>query len=166
MMFQTTKRHATRHRVQSLTPLKSNKSHCPKKLSTLTIILLMLITLLIFSLYLSTQILPSNNPDIANNPINNPFWQNSNHQIPRIQSQNPSSNSDELATAIHKSLTLYINRPGHNDRVEYLIGFSANRITNPSDYQSLQPRNTQKLHMLHHLTCNKIITSTISLHIF
>eukprot|EP01084_Bolivina_argentea_P171177 296567_1 len=96
--------------------------------------------LILFSLYLSTQILPSN-PQYADYNPNHPslnFFetplseQSSNHKRLRKES------------TVEKSMDLYLNRVGHNDRVEYLIGFRGTRITDPTDYQSLQTRNTKK----------------------
>eukprot|EP01084_Bolivina_argentea_P281592 481818_1 len=139
-MLQSSKHHLPRRH----NPLPTTKKRlCPIRLRATTIIIILLL-LVTFSFYLSTQIdmLPPNQPYITNNPNSNTSPDTSNIENLPISKQ--LSNNNQIETALQKSLIMYINRPGHNDRIEYLIGFRGQRITDPLQYQNLQIHPTKK----------------------
>ena len=140
-------------------PNESSSCICCSK--PLFFFILFIIILCSLSLYLSTKIL--NEQESYPNDINNTN-QESEKAINNIQHNNKikeynNNNNNKLSknevydnddpaltTAIKKSLS-YLLRDGHQDRVEYMIGFRGERMKDALKYMELAPRNINKMYV-------------------
>ena len=143
MLSSGRRRRALKPRIPSK---PGDKSKCRITVTVPLLVILLVIALCSFSLYLSSTILPASN--LNANSSDKPNI----HSAPSISAQrrrhdDHDGDAVDVKTmgSVSKSLSLYLLRRGHDDRVEYMIGFRGHRISDPSKYKELIPRNVSRV---------------------